>query len=308
MNKIEGINDVRVLRLIIKNLSNEYDINSQLLKNDNKEELQRKIIKKLSEQNKNKPEIIESLIDNARLNIISKKEFDWIINDKYISHYVFNYIFTQENESYLPSSEFFAELKNQINKIEKTNKILTVVNHEERILEIINYFDLTCGNDINAKYSFMEELKKGWAHSYSDVKNFKWLTLDNSDSIDWAVDYLKKYNDSERKISHNENKNVLLINNFNPINDEEKTLAIYTTLRLWKCHHSEKRLLISNMNKAWQQRKLRRDREDKKAINCYVDKKVKEKLDILVKHKRCQMNQVITDLINDAYTSLKSDM
>lgn len=308
MNEIERINDIRTLLFIINKLNPTWDINRHLLRSNDKKIIQNEITKILNLQEKNNTKIINSLVDSARENMLPMKEFDWIINDKNIAHYIFGYIFIRENGGVLSDVTTTSALNKQINELKKTERILTTVNHEERILEIINYFDLTSTDEVNLKYLFMDELKKSWFHSCLDVKMFKWLTLDNLDSIDWAFDYLKKYNELERKGLLDRNKDVLLINFFNPINLEEKKLAIYTILKLWKCHHSEKRLLISNMNKAWQQRKLRRDRENKKAINCYVDKKVKDKLDFLVEYKRCQMNQVITDLINDAYSSLKSDI
>ncbi len=65
-------------------------------------------------------------------------------------------------------------------------------------------------------------------------------------------------------------------------------------------------MLINNLNRAWRQRLLRRERTNKKAINCYLDITVKEKLDFLVKNKRCQINELLTDLINEEYDHVKN--
>lgn len=97
MNEIERVNDIRTLLFIINKLNTTWDINRHLLRSNDKKILQNEITKILSSQEKNNIKTIDSLVDSARENMLPMKEFDWIIHDKNITHYIFGYIFIREN-------------------------------------------------------------------------------------------------------------------------------------------------------------------------------------------------------------------
>jgi len=62
------------------------------------------------------------------------------------------------------------------------------------------------------------------------------------------------------------------------------------------------------MSRAWRERQRRQDQKEKKAINSYVDVKVKERLALLARYNRCQINEVLSDLINKEYRRLESEI
>ncbi|HHR6080200.1 TPA: hypothetical protein ACS7ZY_002592, partial [Providencia alcalifaciens] len=154
------------------------------------------------------------------------------------------------------------------------------------------------------KSEYNDILKRQWLQLSDGVKPFKWLNETSTEGIEWAWQYLVDYHKSEHIDAGR--MGIDSLQYFNPINPEEKYLAIYSVLKLWNSHHFEKKMLINNLNRAWRQRQLRRERTNKKAINCYLDITVKEKLDFLVKNKRCQINELLTDLINEEYDHVKN--
>lgn len=60
------------------------------------------------------------------------------------------------------------------------------------------------------------------------------------------------------------------------------------------------------MGRAWREHLRRQDEKEKKAINSYVDVTVKERLALLARYNRCQINEVLSDLINKEYRRLES--
>ncbi len=177
--------------------------------------------------------------------------------------------------------------------------------HEERFSLIVIYLDFLYFDEFDPpKSEYNDFLKRQWLQLSDGVKPFKWLNETSTEGIEWAWQYLVDYHKSEHFDAGR--MGIDSLQYFNPINPEEKYLAIYSVLKLWNSHHFEKKMLINNLNRAWRQRQLRRERTNKKAINCYLDITVKEKLDFLVKNKRCQINELLTDLINEEYDHVKN--
>lgn len=244
-----------------------------------------------------KDELIKNMNRDMHENIISTNEFSWVFKSFELTSFMWGAVVLEKNEddrSVLKMNPMNIDFNAYI----KMKLPLYTHHHEQRVQILIEYFDKQWffSNKISSM-KLIDNLTMAWKIESKSVKEFKWLSIENKGSIDWALDYLKKYHDSERY--NGSGINSLSI--FNSVNLNEKIIDIYSILRLWRCHHSEKTLLISNMNKAWQQRKLRHERTTKKAINCYVDIEVKKKLDELVKDSGFQMNYVLADLINRAH-------
>lgn len=241
--------------------------------------------------------LIKDMNRDMNENIISTNELSWIFESFEMTSFMWGAVVLEKNED--DRSELKMNPMNiDFNTYIKMGLPLYVFHHEQRVKILIDYFDKQWffSNKVSSM-KLIDNLTMEWKIESKSVKEFKWLSIENKGSIDWALDYLKKYDDSERY--NGSGINSLPI--FNSVNLHEKKIDIYSILRLWRCHHSEKTLLISNMNKAWQQRKLRHERTTKKAINCYVDIEVKKKLDELVKDSGFQMNYILADLINRAH-------
>lgn len=91
---------------------------------------------------------------------------------------------------------------------------------------------------------------------------------------------------------------------FRPVNAEEQRLAICAAFDLWETEIASKKLFLINLNKAWNQRKLRRARTNKKALNTYLKNETKLKLDLLAEHGSMRVSDVLEKMINEYYEAL----
>ncbi|HHR5883428.1 hypothetical protein [Moellerella wisconsensis] len=295
-------NELRVLIFYRNYLVNIYGGNTdrQIIFSDNVSHMKSIIHEFISVKTKSQTErdkLVHRLNRGMNENIIPTDELSWVFKSIEITSFIWGYIVLRKDENDKSVLNMDAR-KIPNNAYKKMGGELYPASHENRVKVLIFYFDnqWILSKGINS-YKLIEQLIVQWNKLSENAINFKWLSIEDSNSINWAFDYLKKYHETEAYNGGGINSFPI----FNPVNLYEKKLAIYSILRLWSCHHSEKTLLISNMNKAWQQRKLRHERTTKKAINCYVDIEVKKKLDELVKDSGFQMNYVLADLINRAH-------
>lgn len=242
-----------------------------------------------------KYELVNHLARLRNINLIPMESFGWIEADKESCCFFWGLIKSNMIIDFANYKRMtFTTIDDDILKYNPCN-------HKERFLRIVEYFDslLTEDNSYNKK-ELMEYIKRQWLLSCKDVKPLNWLDVNSSKCVLWCWNYLEGYDRDEREASSLVN-GINSLSYFNPTNNEERFLAIYSVLKLWKCHHSEKKMLISNMSKAWHQRKLREERVGQKAINCYLDAEVKERLDKLARQRRCQLSEFLTELINEEY-------
>ena len=260
-----------------------------------------------------KCELISKLNKLNKLNIIDIDLFNWFKDDPITTSFVWGYIINNL-EITLSIKHNLLKVPNTLSIYEKLNLNKNPASHEERINIIIFCFDYGFIDEAGGiKESILNEIKKKWYHANNDVRKFKWLSNDNHESINWAFDYLLKYNTSKANEIDNDfdllrNPGILTLRLFKPINIKEKFIAIYSALQLWECHHSEKKMFLFNMNKAWQQKMLRKERENQKSINCYVNSDVKIKLDELVDYKNSRINKVLSDIIIEAHEYMIIEM
>lgn len=295
-------NDLRALIFYRSYLVSIYGGNSdrQIAFSDNVNHMKNSIQEFISVKSKNqteRDELVRQLNSNMNKNIISIDELSWVFKSFEITSFIWGYIVLRKDEH--DKSVLNMDSRNIPNNVyKKMGGDLYPTSHSSRVSLLVYYFDnqWILSKGINS-YELIERLIIKWNNLSKNISKLKWLSIEDSNSINWAFEYLKKYHEVEACNGGGINSFPI----FNPVNLHEKNLAIYSILRLWSCHHSEKTHLISNMNKAWQQRKLRHERTTKKAINCYVDIEVKKKLDELVKDSGSQMNYVLADLINRAY-------
>ncbi|EJD6044295.1 hypothetical protein M0J40_RS16825 [Providencia rettgeri] len=249
-------------------------------------------------------ELINHLNYLAIQNILPLSDFKWVFDNEEITSFVWGYLILERdiwNEDVIKRKESIDDKCKARNSYESLNLPMIDNGHHRKTEDIVLYFDSQyLDSEVINSIDILNQLKDMWAISNNIVKKFKWLNAKNGDSTKWAFDYIKKYNDKEFP-NYNKDSGISPLSIFKPISNHEMEISIYNILKLWECHPSEKTLFIMNMNKAWQQRKLRHERTTKKAINCYVDIEVKNKLDELVKDSGFQMNYVLADLINRAH-------
>ncbi|WP_416172865.1 hypothetical protein [Enterobacter ludwigii] len=88
---------------------------------------------------------------------------------------------------------------------------------------------------------------------------------------------------------------------FTPLNHSERNLALRAALDLWDDAPDSKRLFLLNLNKTWNQQKLRQSRTDKKALNTYLKNETKMRLDLMAERSGVRLSDMLETLINDHY-------
>ena len=86
-----------------------------------------------------------------------------------------------------------------------------------------------------------------------------------------------------------------------PLSHSERNLALRTAIDLWDDAPDTKRLFLLNLNKAWNQQKLRQSRTDKKALNTYLKNETKTRLDFMAERSGVLISDMLEMLINDHY-------
>ncbi|QIM49579.1 hypothetical protein G9Q38_10530 [Pusillimonas sp. DMV24BSW_D] len=248
------------------------------------------------------------LISEGNRNIIPNERFDWLNENQDACSAIWGYLSTTANY-------FLFGQETQEPWIDQRQLILyhqlrlnpTPSSHAERFACIKLYFDtwIIGPNSTYSKSLFMDNIKNRWVSMLSEVKTLNWLNKPEREQCEWAWNYLEDYH---RKENSDFRPGIPVLFSFHPINDHEKFLAIYGVLRNWTAHKAEKTLLLKNMSRAWRERQRRQDQKEKKAINSYVDVKVKERLALLARYNRCQINEVLSDLINKEYRRLESEI
>ncbi|VEH56730.1 hypothetical protein [Providencia rustigianii] len=260
--------------------------------------------------------VVFSIYHSMSNNALGSNQLLWIENDEAACSFLWCYLIY--NQDHIPKNVL--PPINQGNRPSRTdNYIHSLLNknwvnelklqengshHEERLLSIKLYLNIAF-LPIN-KCQLISDVKRHWKMAYDEVKNLKWLFCDNN-TLEWAWDYLNKHVREQRSLQqYYSNFDCLSFDTFNPTNEKECSLAIYTALRIWQPRfRGEKRLLLQDINKAWRQRKFRAERENKKSLNCYLDTQVKNHLDELAKTYDKTIVDMVTYLIENEYRNSK---
>lgn len=249
------------------------------------------------------------LISMGDRNVIPNEQFDWLNENQDACSAIWGFLSTTTN--YYAHGQLtqipLIDTQPQAILYHQLSLNLKPLSHAERFNCIKLYFDVWI-IDQNSGYSkafFMGNLKNRWVSMLREVKTLNWLAKPEREQCEWAWNYLHDYH---RKEQSEARLGISVLWSFQPINDHEKFLAIYGVLRSWAAHKAEKTLLLKNMSRAWRERQRRQDQKEKKAINSYVDVKVKERLALLARFNRCQINEVLSDLINKEYRRLEPEI
>lgn len=119
-----------------------------------------------------------------------------------------------------------------------------------------------------------------------------------------GVGFYKKYFNNYLLTMWGPNVTYNFVQNTTPLNHTEKLLAVRATFDLWEGDDNSKKLLLMNLNKAWNQKKLRETRVDKKALNTYLKIKTKIQLDELAEHYDMRISDILEKLISQHYREL----
>lgn len=174
-------------------------------------------------------------------------------------------------------------------------------NHQDRISLIIAFMDkliFPAPPLTHRKKMLMESLKQRWKAVFARPLPLKWLPDNDEDAVLWAWESLKKHQSGI--FGSFGNTGPRMTQWFSPVSHSERALALQAALDIWDAPDS-RRLFLLNLNKAWNQQKLRKSRTDKKAINTYLKNETKTRLDLMAEHNRLRIGDMLEKLINEYY-------
>lgn len=248
--------------------------------------------------------LIAELEQACTANILPISHFDWFKEDKRAAFWLWAYINqTQDNILGVPSTS--NPLDNMYNKLGLSS---SPCNHQERLSLIISFMDRfpVSPQAIGFKESLLEKLKEKWKFVYAQPIPLKWLP-DEEASVQWVWESLQKHFANISGASSPMFLPTLQLTHwFAPYNHAERLLAVRAALDLWVDAPDSKRLFLLNLNKAWNQRKLRQQRTDKKAVNTYLRNDTKAQLDSLAVHYDMRISDVLEMLIKERHQQIKS--
>ncbi|MGJ7350505.1 hypothetical protein [Morganella morganii] len=239
---------------------------------------------------------------NKDANILPIDCFDWIEKSERVAFWLWAYL------CYANDSDFdFGYNNDQFNWYHRVGLFPSSSSHQERVNKIIYFFDTIYTPTYpiyRLKANEMEKIKGKWALVLNQQEPLKWLPSDNESAIAWAWDSLCKFqskNNPSLLDSNSFQTGLRLTNWFVPLNHSERNLALRAALDLWGDALDSKKLFLLNLNKSWNQQKLRQSRIDKKALNTYLKNETKKRLDFIADNSSCRISDVLEKIINEYY-------
>ncbi|PWI77082.1 hypothetical protein DEO48_26270, partial [Enterobacter sp. CGMCC 5087] len=177
---------------------------------------------------------------------------------------------------------------------------------QERIHILIAFFDniyISTPPVNHLKRQVMDRLKDQWKGIYSKPVPLKWLP-DEEEAVLWAWNSLKSLQEERNAPGIGLSLNIStpgMSTWFTPLSHSERNLALRAAIDLWDDAPDTKRLFLLNLNKAWNQQKLRQSRTDKKALNTYLKNETKTRLDFMAERSGVRISDMLETLINDHY-------
>ncbi|EOW2738716.1 MULTISPECIES: hypothetical protein [Klebsiella] len=239
-------------------------------------------------------------------NILLQESFDWVRMDERAAFWLWAYLCETRDSLLEIDSPSTPELTNWYQRL---NLSVSPVSHSERVNLIVTFFDSIIIPAPPVKYvkkKVMEKLKDQWRVIYNKPLPLKWLP-DEEDAVLWAWNNLQKVQrDNPLGISRSlMRRNASgLTTWFTPFNHAERNLALRAALDLWDGTQDTKRLFLLNLNKAWNQQKLRQSRTDKKALNTYLKNETKNRLDLMAERSGVRISDMLEKLINEHYRKM----
>ncbi len=238
---------------------------------------------------------------------LKKDELDWIKKDKSASLFAFNIISSQNILNEIIKNKLTPILSNKkiTLKYANTRKSLgdileipiIISSHEERCRSIFDRF-FYCEESISNQREFIKLLQSLYSHAILIDQNKKfitWLNKKNQIQILWTLDYLGE------KITLN---GEFLWDTTNT-HDHYLSIVLFFNIK-FLIDPNESELILRKMKAAWSQKKFRDKSEGSKPYSVSMSKKTKERLTWLVEEDNSNIQQVIKNLIDDAYLNRKN--
>ncbi|MHA7844743.1 hypothetical protein [Serratia sp. D1N4] len=244
-------------------------------------------------------DFLQGMYEACGENILSRDEFNWLERDPRATFYIWVYLCDVSDK------HLGIDPNEEGNWYRRLDLSLSPSSHNERLNLIISLFDLIPvypPAKKGVKRRLLENIKNKWKGILNGPKPLKWLPPDDKEGCQWVWEKLRGRERSNSYIESLIPELRRLEFWFTPLSPEECYLAAVAAFDSWGTQHLDsKKLFLLNLNKAWNQRKLRQSRTDKKALNSYLRNQTKSRLDELAEYYGMRISDVLEKLINDHY-------
>ncbi|MHC5169524.1 hypothetical protein ACVIAJ_04015 [Acinetobacter johnsonii] len=160
--------------------------------------------------------------------------------------------------------------------------------------ELIITFD-ALPYDMSTKIHFITNQRDTWGQIRTKDSELNWLDHNNTTQLNWAWEYLGKFN---KRINAN----------INPIENNDLLCAIQASFDFMSHgYKSDKVLFLDRMKKTWSQKKFRDSGKAKKNYHIPLTKTTQMQLEKLAEFKNLRKDQVIEELILKEYEATQLD-
>lgn len=254
-----------------------------------------------------------SFINNMKLecdNILVKLEcFSWLQKNERAAYWVwFSLSELKTLTVHLPSASSSVNNPEQTFPYEiKTpgniRPLAVITSHSSRVNATIHYFDQWDLNKFvdrrwlmqgitaaQIKLQILNSLRMKWSVIFTQKDPFGCIKNRTDENTSWAWRYIKNYKYP-----------LFNLMDLSPVSKEENELALYCA---WDTTHNDdvgRKYFLSEFKKAWGQKKFRDNSKDTRVVNTRINKRVKEKLDILAQKNNKSIADTISMLIEQEY-------
>ncbi|HFP1391601.1 TPA: hypothetical protein ACGSZV_000385 [Escherichia coli] len=273
--KIEGYRD-RTPLIIIADYKNQ-DVMDMILKELNNE------FKSTHDYNN----FVREMKNGLKSSMIPEANFKWI-KDYSSAYFAWNVLSTMGPQEV---NSLEVDFNRNLKPLIKQNLIPIIPENQKKALSAI--YDCFDNWDVNLlfKTKTLSSLKNIWIQRNRELPEpFKWIDLKNLKQCEWAFKYVMEHIKPDYIPSF-----------MTEIRQEQVITFLTAVLYSWPAHPDTRRLMIQRMKKTYNQNVFRENITGKKVINTYVQKDIKEKLDMLAKKNGRKINEELEVIIMNAW-------
>lgn len=243
--------------------------------------------------------------------ILPDEAFSWLKNNEQATFYLWAVIYLDTN-NYAPflhpapnhtlvRKPTWNNGNTKINTYKALGLGESPATHQERLRTLRDYFDGAHSlNQQGGKMAHLEILKQQWLDNFRRPQRFTWLNADDEDMCRWFWSRIKE------KQAETPGKILPVTQFFTPSSSRDYYLSALAAWDLWQAPEDTRELFKSRINHSWHQQKQKEKyrKDDKKAINTYIRKEVKEMLDNIAQEYNLRLSDVLEMLITEKYNAM----
>jgi hypothetical protein len=239
------------------------------------------------------------LLNDVKAVLMPEENIDWITKDLRASLWFDNYYKKCIPNPPLSSSSLSNHVDSLITSIDCSFMSLNppIYSNDSEQIPLINYYNFC----LEHKLTIINNTKMLYHSIFTERKYTDWIDISDQDQLYWAADYLKK---AARLVEvplflaqNNEDMFAQICASLDAIDNLHNMSYQYTPT-------VNKKYFISNMRKAWSQKKFRDKKDVEAAQDLLLNRKAKKQLLELSSAYGISSVEMLTNLIDAAYQDI----